>query len=121
MQEAYPCSDANGTTFWQTVIQREDPDLFVFTGDNVCSGDAAGGADAIDGLLAGFVASGFPIPWIAVEGNHDGESGLDYLQIAEYLLTKPNGAWHPRLTLPSSTPTSAPHSLRCTPSPFSQA
>ena len=32
-QEKYPCSDDNGTAFFQTLIALEDPDVFVFTGE----------------------------------------------------------------------------------------
>ncbi len=34
-QQKYPCSDANGTAFWRKMIAEEDPDVFLFTGDNV--------------------------------------------------------------------------------------
>ena len=92
-QQAYPCSDANATAFWRKLIAEEDPDVFIFTGDNICGGDAAGGADAIDGLLADWAPGGANahVPWAAVEGNHDGESGLDYAQVAAKLLSIPNG------------------------------
>ena len=64
----------------------------MFTGDNVCGGDIFGGKSAIDGLLADFVKADAPlVPWLAVEGNHDGESGINYQEVAEYLLTLPNG------------------------------
>ena len=92
-QERFPCSDANATAFWRKLIIEEDPDVFIFTGDNICGGDILGGADAIDGLLADWAAGGANahVPWVAVEGNHDGESGLDYAQVAAKLLTMPNG------------------------------
>jgi hypothetical protein len=68
-QEKYPCSDANGTNFWKSVVEIEQPDVFVFTGDNVCGGDIFGGKSAIDGLLADFVKADAPlVPWLAVEG-----------------------------------------------------
>ena len=67
--------------------------MFIFTGDNICSGDFLGGADAIDGLLADWAPGGpnAHVPWAAVEGNHDGESGLDYAQVAAKLLSMPGG------------------------------
>jgi hypothetical protein len=72
-QQKYPCSDANGTAFFRQVIADEDPDVFIFTGDNVCGGDIFGGQNAIDGLLADFVKPSYTgPPWLAVEGNHDG-------------------------------------------------
>jgi len=67
-QEKYPCSDANATTFFQTLIALEDPDVFVFTGDNICGGDIFGGKNALDGLLKDFVAANFSVPWLMVEG-----------------------------------------------------
>lgn len=94
-QQKYPCSDANGTAFFRELVRAEDPDVFVFTGDSVCGGDIFGGKNAIDGLLADFVAASNTVPWLAVEGNHDGESGLNYKQVADYLLTLPNGLNEP--------------------------
>jgi hypothetical protein len=128
-QQKYPCSDANGTAFFQQAILDEDPDVFVFTGDNVCSGDIFGGKNALDGLLADFVKASNTVPWLAVEGcvlplrppwrwlvsaaagdaneerrhrppflprsNHDGESGLNYKEVADHLLTLPNGLNEP--------------------------
>ena len=67
-QQAYPCSDANGTAFFQQAIRDEDPDVFVFTGDNVCGGDVFGGQNALDGLLKDFVSASNTVPWLAVEG-----------------------------------------------------
>lgn len=67
-QEKYPCSDKNGTTFFQSLIALEDPDAFVFTGDSVCSGDIFGGKNALDGLLKDFVAASNTVPWLLVEG-----------------------------------------------------
>jgi hypothetical protein len=32
-QQRYPCSDANATAFWRTLIEEEDADVFLFTGD----------------------------------------------------------------------------------------
>jgi hypothetical protein len=69
-QQRYPCSDANGTAFFQQAIRDEDPDVFVFTGDNVCGGDVFGGQNALDGLLKDFVSASNTVPWLAVEGNH---------------------------------------------------
>ena len=69
-QQKWPCSDANGTAFFQQAIRDEDPDVFVFTGDNVCSGDVFGGQNALDGLLKDFVSASNTVPWLAVEGNH---------------------------------------------------
>jgi hypothetical protein len=88
-QERYPCSDRNATEFWKKLIQEEDPDVFIFTGDNVCGGDILGGANAIDGMLADWVSGVNKVPYLAVEGNHDGESGLNYEQVAAKLLTMP--------------------------------
>ena len=92
-QQRFPCSDDNATAFWRKLAVEEDPDLFLFTGDNICGGDAAGGADAIEGFLADWAPGGpnAHIPWAAVEGNHDGESGLSYAQVAKKLLAMPNG------------------------------
>jgi hypothetical protein len=77
-QSRWPCSDANGTAFWRSLIALEDPDLFLFTGDNVCGGDPDGGAAAINGLLSDWAPGGpnAGVPWVAVEGNHDGAPRL---------------------------------------------
>ena len=96
-QQRFPCSDANATAFWRQLIVDEDPDVFLFTGDAVCGGDSAGGADALEGLLADWAEGGANahVPWVVVEGNHDGESGLNYAQVAAKLLTMPNGLQEP--------------------------
>ncbi len=69
-QERYPCSDENATAFWRKIIVEEDPDLFLFTGDNVCSGNVFGGADSIEGLLKDWQPGGSNahVPFVAVEG-----------------------------------------------------
>ena len=63
----------------------------------MCSGNILGGADSIDGLLADWALGGANahVPWAAVEGNHDGESGLNYAEVASKLLTMPNGLIEP--------------------------
>lgn len=61
----------------------------------MCSGDIFGGQNAIDGLLKDFVAANVSTPWLLVEGNHDGESGLNYTQVSDYILTLPNGLNEP--------------------------
>jgi len=69
--------------------------------DNVCGGDPKGGADALEGLLVDFADGGMfaDLPWAAVEGNHDGESGLNYAQVQAKMLTmhgtinKPNPSY----------------------------
>jgi hypothetical protein len=96
-QQRFPCSDKNGTEFWAKLIQQEDPDLFIFTGDAVCSGDILGGANAIEGLLRDWAPGGpnAHVPWVLVEGNHDGESGLNYEQVAAKLLSMPGGLQQP--------------------------
>ena len=70
-QKQYPCSDANATEFWHKLIVQEDPDLFIFTGDNVCGGDVLGGASAIEGMLKDWAPGGrnAHVPFVAVEGN----------------------------------------------------
>jgi hypothetical protein len=94
-QQQFPCSDANYSAFLRSLIALEDPDVILFTGDSVCGGGPGYGQGAIDGLLADLVSPNNTVPWALVEGNHDGESGLDYQAVAEYVLTKPMGLNQP--------------------------
>ncbi|XP_051139069.1 probable inactive purple acid phosphatase 29 [Andrographis paniculata] len=68
------CSDLNTTAFLRRMIQAEQPDLVVFTGDNIFGFDAADAAASLNAAFAPAMSSGRP--WAAVLGNHDQESTL---------------------------------------------
>ncbi|XP_061359218.1 probable inactive purple acid phosphatase 29 [Gastrolobium bilobum] len=68
------CSDINTTAFIQRMILAENPDLIVFTGDNIYGFDASDSAKSMDAAFAPAIASN--IPWVAVLGNHDQEGSL---------------------------------------------
>ena len=61
-QKKWPCSDKNATEFWAKLIEQEDPDVFIFTGDNVCSGDILGGSNAIEGMLEAWTTGRITTP-----------------------------------------------------------
>ncbi|OAY62041.1 probable inactive purple acid phosphatase 29 [Manihot esculenta] len=68
------CSDLNTTAFIERMIRAENPDLIVFTGDNIFGFDATDAAKSLTAAFAPAISSN--IPWVAVLGNHDQESTL---------------------------------------------
>lgn len=68
------CSDLNTTAFVELMIRAENPDLIVFTGDNIFGFDATDAANSLNAAFAPAISSN--IPWTAVLGNHDQESTL---------------------------------------------
>jgi hypothetical protein len=65
-QKKFPCTDLNTTDFLKRLIQLEDPDLVLFTGDNI-DGGAHNATEAMDNWAS--VLHDFPgLKWAAVEG-----------------------------------------------------
>ncbi|KAG0458918.1 hypothetical protein HPP92_022046 [Vanilla planifolia] len=60
------CSDLNTTAFIFRVIRAENPDLVVFTGDNIFGFDSKDAANSLNAAFAPAVA--FKLPWAAVLG-----------------------------------------------------
>ncbi|XP_039123477.1 probable inactive purple acid phosphatase 29 [Dioscorea cayenensis subsp. rotundata] len=71
-EEAPNCSDLNTTAFIYRVVKAENPDLIVFTGDNIFGRDATDAAKSVDAAFAPAIA--LKVPWAAVLGNHDQEN-----------------------------------------------
>uniref|UniRef100_A0A0E0M3U0 Calcineurin-like phosphoesterase domain-containing protein n=1 Tax=Oryza punctata TaxID=4537 RepID=A0A0E0M3U0_ORYPU len=69
--EVAGCSDLNTTAFLYRLFRAEDPDLVVFTGDNIYGFDATDAAKSMDAAIA--PAINMNLPWAAVIGNHDQE------------------------------------------------
>ncbi|XP_031496456.1 probable inactive purple acid phosphatase 29 [Nymphaea colorata] len=78
------CSDLNTTAFLERVIRAEQPDLIVFTGDNIFGLDASDAGRSMEAAFAPAVAAG--IPWAAVLGNHDQESTLTREEVMKYIV-----------------------------------
>jgi hypothetical protein len=76
-QEQWPCNDANTTALLDAMLDAEDPDLVVFTGDNIFGPDLGGvGVEAaLQRAFAPVIERG--VPWAAVFGNHDSENNLN--------------------------------------------
>ncbi|KAL5726516.1 putative inactive purple acid phosphatase 29 [Ranunculus cassubicifolius] len=68
------CSDLNTTAFLNRMIQAENPDLIVFTGDNIFGSDTTNPEKSLNAAFAPAIES--KIAWAAVLGNHDQESTL---------------------------------------------
>lgn len=82
-REREHCSDLNTTAFVKRLIAAEQPDLIVFTGDNIFGADTE---DPIASLNAAFApAIEAKTPWAAILGNHDQESQLTRRQIMEHI------------------------------------
>lgn len=63
------CSDLNTTDFLRRFIHTEDPDLIIFTGDNIHAIDCYNYNKSMDEIFAPAIESN--IPWTAILGNHD--------------------------------------------------
>ncbi|CAO2816398.1 unnamed protein product [Amaranthus hypochondriacus] len=82
------CSDLNTSAFIERMIKAENPDLIVFTGDNIFGLDATDAAKSMDAAFAPAVISN--IPWAAVLGNHDQESTLSREGVMKYIVKMNN-------------------------------
>ncbi|XP_078176162.1 purple acid phosphatase 28 isoform X1 [Carex rostrata] len=81
--EASYCSDLNTTQFLERLIAAENPDLIVFTGDNIFGASAT---DAPESLLKAFKpVKEHKIPWAAILGNHDQESTMTRLELMDFM------------------------------------
>nr|CAD1821439.1 unnamed protein product [Ananas comosus var. bracteatus] len=81
------CSDLNTTAFLFRVIRAENPDLVVFTGDNIFGFDATDAAKSLNASFAPAVA--LKLPWAAVLGNHDQESTLSREGVMRHIVGMP--------------------------------
>ncbi|MBE7088847.1 MAG: hypothetical protein E7370_04970 [Clostridiales bacterium] len=93
-----PIAEENKNNF-RNLIDEEDPDLVIFTGDNTHSADEASLRATLDSIV-GYIEEK-QIPWCHVYGNHDHESGMskEELQVVyesyDYCVSK---AGDPNLT-----------------------
>ena len=85
-ESAYPCSDRNTTDFIGRVLDVEQPDLAVYTGDNLDRPESV--AAAIEAWAAPCIERG--IPWAAILGNHDDDRvDLNRRQIMDVIVSLP--------------------------------
>ncbi|KAM0873772.1 hypothetical protein ACQ4PT_037846 [Festuca glaucescens] len=82
------CSDLNTTAFLYRVLRAEDPDLVVFTGDNIYGADSTDAAKSMDAAIAPAIA--MRLPWAAVIGNHDQEGTLSRDGVMRHLVGMKN-------------------------------
>ncbi|KAF5177485.1 Phosphatase dcr2 [Thalictrum thalictroides] len=68
------CSDLNTTAFVDRMIRVENPDLIIFTGDNIYGFDATDAEKSLNSAFAPAIRSN--LSWAAILGNHDQESTL---------------------------------------------
>lgn len=92
------CSDLNTTAFIKRMIKAEQPDLIVFTGDNIYGADTKDPATSLKAAFEPAVSA--KLPWAAVLGNHDQESiftrkqVMEHIVPMEYTLSKVNPHFH---------------------------
>ncbi|XP_040383438.1 probable inactive purple acid phosphatase 29 isoform X1 [Oryza brachyantha] len=86
--EVAGCSDLNTTAFLYRLFRAEDPDLVVFTGDNIYGADATDAAKSMDAAIA--PAIDMKLPWAAVIGNHDQEGTLSREGVMRHLVGMKN-------------------------------
>ncbi|XP_073354138.1 probable inactive purple acid phosphatase 29 [Aegilops tauschii subsp. strangulata] len=82
------CSDLNTTAFLYRLLRAEDPDLVVFTGDNIFGEDSTDAAKSMDAAIAPAIA--MKLPWAAVLGNHDQEGTLSREGVMRHLVGMKN-------------------------------
>ncbi|ERN08176.1 probable inactive purple acid phosphatase 29 [Amborella trichopoda] len=87
-EEVPGCSDLNTTAFLNRIIMAENPNLIVFTGDNIFGLNAADSAKSMNAAFAPAVHS--KIPWAAVLGNHDQESTLNREEVMKHIVSMPH-------------------------------
>ena len=85
----YPCTLKNTTMFLQSIIEMEDPDMFVHTGD-IIDGHSCPPEKGMDELYGLAIAAGKP--WAASLGNHDEESTMTREQVVSYITSMPGGS-----------------------------
>ncbi|KAL8137593.1 hypothetical protein V2J09_003594 [Rumex salicifolius] len=81
--QVHGCSDLNTTAFIQRMIRAENPDLIVFTGDNIMGHDTTDPMKSMNAAFAPAISSN--IPWTAILGNHDQQSTLSRKQVMKYI------------------------------------
>ncbi|KAF9601892.1 hypothetical protein IFM89_023956 [Coptis chinensis] len=79
------CSDFNTTAFINRLILAENPDLIVFTGDNIFGLDTSDAKKSLNFAFAPAVETS--VPWAAVLGNHDQESTLSREGLMKHIVT----------------------------------
>ncbi|ONK79439.1 uncharacterized protein A4U43_C01F6380 [Asparagus officinalis] len=94
LSEAAWCSDLNTTRFLKRMIQAEDPDLVVFTGDNIFGSSATDAAESLFQAFRPVMES--RTPWAAILGNHDQESTMtrgelmSFISLMDYSISQVN-------------------------------
>ena len=73
-QKRWPCSDQNTTEFMKYLLEREKPDLVVFTGDNIYGMSCPDPSASM--MLFREPLEKANVPWTIVFGNHDDEGML---------------------------------------------
>ncbi|MDR3198969.1 MAG: metallophosphoesterase family protein [Planctomycetaceae bacterium] len=85
-----PNNDKDSIKLIAEIIEIENPQLVVYTGDIIVGGDIYKGWDDI---LRPCIES--KTPWAVVLGNHDDEAGVNRKQIIDYLKNKPYSVTEP--------------------------
>ncbi len=118
-QEQWACSDLNTTALIDRMLDIEDPDLVVFTGDNIVSTPDPEAAMTM--AFGPVIARGYP--WAAVFGNHDAEGPWPRARLMEWITAQPHALAVPgpdfgplcvgnyRLDVAASTADDAPSAL----------
>ncbi|MGG1550351.1 metallophosphoesterase family protein [Paenibacillus ferrarius] len=87
--------DQSSRQLMEDVLDHEQPDLVVFTGDVIYTGPVSEGSPACTDAIAAFQAAtqavaARGIPWAAVFGNHDTESLVTREELLEAVLRLPH-------------------------------
>lgn len=86
MESNTPCSEATTTQFVNELLDAEQPDFVVFTGDNVQTFLTRNHQAAVDAFTQG--VEDRKIPYAVVLGNHDDENGFPREKVLEMVMQK---------------------------------
>ncbi|MQL90975.1 hypothetical protein Taro_023578 [Colocasia esculenta] len=77
------CSDLNTTRFLRRMIGAEEPDLIVFSGDNIFGPSTSDAAKSLSEAFGPAIES--KLPWAAILGNHDQESTMSRAEVMTFI------------------------------------
>ena len=80
-------SDMKSLALVRELVEKEDPDVLVFTGDIVYGKKCPNPKEGLDRIIA--IPIERNIPWTFTPGNHDGHGPLSKKEIVDYLKSRP--------------------------------
>ncbi|OQR99640.1 hypothetical protein THRCLA_06427, partial [Thraustotheca clavata] len=91
-----PCHESNMITFLNDLVDHVQPDLIVFTGDQVEDKEVTHNREQVKAAIDKYSALAITrqIPWAIVFGNHDEGGSMNRQEMLEYVAQKPFSCSH---------------------------